>query len=138
MRPYHRPAALKLPSPAADVLTDPLGVVVELITDVEPALDSAVVAGLVSNVAPRRNTRRRLAQALLKNPSLLTTGRSPAPRVAGSLLIALRQAGAVNISAPICADCSEPLRTLQRRGQDWYCSTCGAALLPCVSCGKMR
>jgi hypothetical protein len=129
---------LKLPPPAADVLTDPLGVIVELITDVEPALDSAVVAGLVSNVAPGRNTRRRLAQALLNNPSLLTTGRSPAPRVAGNLLIALRQAGAVNISAPICADCSEQLGTLQRRGQDWYCSTCGVAALPCVRCGKMR
>jgi len=127
-----------VPPPAADALPDPLGVVVELITDVEPALDSAVVAGLVNNVAPGRNTRRRLAQTLLNNPSLLTTGRSPAPRVAGSLLIALRQAGAVNISAPICADCSKQLRTMQRRGQNWYCSICGAPLLRCAICGKMR
>ena len=50
---------------------------------------------LVRSVAAGRAKRRRLAQALLDKPSLLVDGRSPAPRVAGDLLIALRQAGAV-------------------------------------------
>src|ERR687887_2435923 len=99
-----------------DVLTDPVGVVVELVTRLEPALDRAAVEGVVSGVAVGRAKRRRLAQALLDKPSLLADGRSPAPRVVADLLIALRQAGAEQISPPVCATCGKPLRTLQRRG----------------------
>jgi hypothetical protein len=126
-----------VPSPAGDAVSDPVGVVIELISAVESALDTAVVAGVVTAVAPGRNTRRRLAQALRETPSLLTDGRSPAPRVVGNLLIALRQAGAVSISPPVCTTCSKQLRTLQRRGQDWYCGVCGPALLQCAVCGKI-
>src|SRR5680860_1801121 len=86
---------------------DPLGVVV------------------VKDVSGGRAKRRRLAQALLEKPTLLADGCSPAPRVVGDLLIALRIAGAVNISPPVCAECGKRLRTLQRRGQDWYCGVCG-------------
>ena len=89
-------------------------------------------------VAACRAKRRRLAQALLDKPSLLTDGRSPAPRVAGVLLIALRQAGAVIISPPVCAGCGKQLRTLQRRGQDWYCGVCGPEPEPCAGCGLAR
>src|SRR5664279_543798 len=124
--------------PSGGVLDDPLGVVVGLIIEVEPGLDVAVVTGVVAAVAPGRNVRRRLARALAERPSLLTDGRSPAPRVVGSLLIALRQAGAVNISEPVCAGCGKQLRTMQRRGQDWYCSVCGPETLQCASCGRNR
>ena len=89
-------------------------------------------------VAAGRAKRRRLAQALLDKPSLLTDGRSPAPRVAGDLLIALRRAGAVTISPPVCAACGKQLRTLQRRGQDWYCGACGLRPEPCSRCGLSR
>ena len=88
-----------MPGTAADAVTDPLGAVLELIAAVESVLDTAVAAAVVSGVAPGRNVRRRLAQALTERPTILTDGRSPAPKVAGSLLIALRQAGAVSISA---------------------------------------
>lgn len=121
-----------------DVLADPVGIVVELVTGLEPALDRAAVEGVVSTVAAGRAKRRRLAQALIDKPTLLTDGRSPAPRVVGDLLIALRNAGAVSISPPCCATCGKHLRTLQRRGDDWYCAVCGPKPEPCTACGSTR
>jgi len=117
---------------------DPVGVITTLIIQVEPDLDAHVVASVLAAVAPGRNVRRRLAQALAERPALLTDGRSPAPRVVGSLLIALRRAGAVSVAAPVCAGCGKSLLTLQRRGRDWYCGVCGPTSTPCVGCGKTR
>jgi len=120
------------------VLADPVGVVAGLLCAAEPGLDRQMAGDLVRSVAAGRAKRRRLAQALLDKPSLLVDGRSPAPRVAGDLLIALRQAGAVTISPPVCAGCGKPLRTVQRRGQDWYCGACGPRPEPCARCGLSR
>ena len=119
-------------------VTDPDGVITALIIQVEPGLDADVVAGVLAAVAPGRNVRRRLAQALAERPGILTDGRSPAPRVAGSVLIALRRAGAVRVSAPVCTGCGKPLNTFQRRGQDWYCGVCGPTPTRCVGCGNLR
>ena len=120
------------------MLADPVGVVAGLLCAAEPGLDRQVAGDLVRSVAAGRAKRRRLAQALLGKPSLLVDGRSPAPRVAGDLLIALRHAGAVTISPPVCAGCGKPLRTVQRRGQDWYCGACGPRPEPCARCGLSR
>ncbi|MDT5054959.1 MAG: hypothetical protein QOF66_3325 [Mycobacterium sp.] len=128
--------ATRTPDPFID--TDPLGVIADLIVGVESTLDRASIADVVADVAGGRAKRRRLAQALLQRPALLTDGRSPAPRVIGNLLIALRDAGAVRISPPVCTDCGKQLRTLQRRGEDWYCGVCGPRLEPCAGCGKTR
>lgn len=121
-----------------EVLADPIGVVVGLICCIDSGLDREAITALVAGVAAGRVKRRRLAQALLDNPSLLANGRSPAPRVVGDLLIALARVGATGISAPVCADCGKALRTLTRRGQDWYCGTCGPAPEPCAGCGHPR
>ncbi|MGH3791276.1 MAG: hypothetical protein ACRDQ9_10855, partial [Pseudonocardiaceae bacterium] len=125
-------------APPSGVLADPLGVVVDLIAELEPALNLPVIEEVVGRVAGGRAKRRRLAQALADEPKLLTQGRSPAPRVVGNLLIALRNAGAVRVSPPVCAECDKPLRTLQRRGQDWYCGGCGPRREPCTACGQTR
>jgi hypothetical protein len=69
---------------------------------------------------------------------VLADGRSPAPRVVGDLLIALRKAGADSVSPPVCATCGKRLRTLQRRGEDWYCGVCGPQPEPCAGCGQSR
>ena len=123
---------------AAEVLADPVGVVAGLLCGAEPGLDRQVAGDLVRGVAAGRAKRRRLAQALVDKPSLLADGRSPAPRVAGDLLIALGRAGAVAISPPVCAGCGKQLRTLQRRGQDWYCGAYGPEPEPCARCGLSR
>jgi hypothetical protein len=120
------------------VLTDPTGLVVDLVTAIEPTLDRATVAGIVEDVAAGRAKQRRLAQALRQRPGLLTDGRSPAPRVVGDLLIALKAAGAGRVSSPVCAQCGKQLRSLQRRGEDWYCGGCGPKPEPCAACGNAR
>jgi hypothetical protein len=121
-----------------EVLADPLGVIVGIICKDGRALDSRAVEEIVERVAPGRSKRRRLAQALADRPSLLTEGRSPAPRVVGDLLAALRQSGAQGISAPRCAGCDKELRSFRRRGEDWYCAACGPEPLACAACGKVR
>ena len=127
-----------MPAFSPRVLADPLAVLVGLVGGVDTGVDPRVIADVVQRVAAGRAKRRYLAQALLDSPSLLVDGRSPAPRVAGDLLIALRRAGAVTISPPVCADCGKALRTLQRRGEHWYCGVCGPRRERCVGCGQTR
>ncbi|MGH9054428.1 MAG: hypothetical protein ACRDZX_17170, partial [Acidimicrobiales bacterium] len=114
-----------------EVLADPDAVIVAAVCDVDPSADRRAVADTVTAVAPGRSTSRRLAQALLDRPSILTTGRSPAPRVTAALLLALRKLG-VAVSAPRCATCAKQLATFFRRGQDWYCTPCGRTPLACA------
>ena len=92
-----------------------------------------------SSPASRVGERNRgVWQAFLaEHPAVLTDGRSPAPRAVGDLLIALRKAGA-EVSPPVCAECGKPMRTLQRRGQDWYCGACSLRPAPCAACGQLR
>ena len=123
---------------AAAVLADPIGVVVDVVAVAEPGLDPAAITTVVAAVAGGRVKRRRLAQAVLDRPAVLIDGRSPAARVVGDLLLALRQAGATNICAPVCADCGRALRSLQRRGQDWLCAGCSRRPARCCACGQLR
>jgi hypothetical protein len=123
---------------APEVLADPVGVVVDLIEERHVALERTVIEDVVIGVAGGRAKRRRLAQVLLERPSVLDDGRSPAPRVVGDPLIALGKANASNISSPVCANCNKALRTLQRRGEDWYCGVCGPSREACTACGKTR
>ena len=121
-----------------DVLADPVGAIVALVAGVEPALSRAAAEDVVISVAGGRAKRRKLAAALAERPAVLADGRSPAPRVIGDLLIALRKAGATVISPPACAGCGKDLATMQRRGQDWYCRACGPRREPCGACGSAR
>ena len=121
-----------------DVLTDPVGVIVGLVVDVEPGLDRARISEVVADLAGGRAKRRRLAQALLARPGILTDGRSPAPEAIGKLLTALRDAGAVSVSAPVCTECGKAMRAFQRRGQDWYCGVHGPKTAACAVCGNVR
>jgi len=127
-----------MPDATADILTDPVGTVVGLLRAANTGLEDVQMAEVVNSVAAGRATQRRLGQALVSRPSLLADGCSPAPRVAGDLLIALAGAGAVNISLPACATCGKKLRTFQRRGENWYCGPCGSPKVKCAGCGNMR
>lgn len=125
----------------ADALLDPLGVVADLVGRLEPTLGAAAVRDIAARVAAGRAKRRRLALALLTDPAVLTHGRSPAPRVVGELLVALRAAGATKTSAPRCADCDRQVRAFYRRGADWICSGCWGKQrnhAACDGCGRHR
>jgi uncharacterized protein YidB (DUF937 family) len=121
-----------------DVCPDPAGVIAGLVASLEPALSRAVIEEIVAGAAGGRAKQRRLASALLERPAVLTDGRSPAPQAVATMLIALRDAGAAGIAAPACAGCAKPLRTFARRGQDWFCHTCGPSREPCAACGSTR
>jgi hypothetical protein len=58
---------------AAEVLADPVGVMVGLIEAREPGLEHDVITAIVEQLAGGRAKRRRLAQALLDRPGVLTT-----------------------------------------------------------------
>jgi hypothetical protein len=125
--------------PGAD---DSVWVIVSKIRDVETGLDPAVLEATVHTVGGRRARMRQLANALADRPGVLTDGRSPAPQCVGDLLIALRKAGARRISAPVCATsgCGRELSSMQRRGQDWYCSGCKRERLQeeCAGCSETK
>jgi hypothetical protein len=119
-------------------VSDPIGLITQLVAAVEDQLKPEQIRAVVTAVAGGRAKSRRLALALANRPEVLADGRSPAPRAVGELLIALRQAGAATVSPPCCADCGKRLRTFQRRGQDWYCAVCGPRPEPCSACGNTR
>lgn len=123
---------------APEVLADPIAVIVGLVSQHDSSLNEVVVTEVVLAVAGGRSTRRRLAQALLDRPEVLLDGRSPAPRAVADLLIAVRKAGATGMSLPVCAECGKQLRTVQRRGEHWYCGVCGPVRQPCAACGQLR
>jgi hypothetical protein len=115
---------------------DPVGLITELVAAPEPRLAAEQIRGIATAVAGGRAKSRRLASALAGRPAVLADGRSPAPRVVGDLLVALREAGARSVSPPRCARCGKQLTTFQRNGQDWYCSACGqqgAEPVPCAA-----
>jgi hypothetical protein len=119
-------------------VSDPIGLVVELVAAVEPTLAPERVRGVVTPVAGGRAKARRLAAALAQRPEVLLDGRSPAPRAVGELLLALHRAGATTISPPCCAECGKQLGSLQRRGQHWYCTVCDRRTDTCAGCGNTR
>lgn len=126
-------------APGGRAVSDPAGLITGLVTAAEPQLTLEQIRAVVTAVAGGRAKSRRLAAAITSRPQVLTDGRSPAPRAVGELLIALRAAGATGISPPCCAGCGKPMRTLQRRGQDWFCTVCGKLEAePCAACGNVR
>ena len=112
-------------------VSDPVGLITELVGAAEEGLGVERIRAVVHEVAGGRAKSRRLAAALAGRPAVLADGRSPAPLVAGELLLALRAAGARSVSPPCCAGCGRPLGSLQRRGQDWYCAAWGVSLQLC-------
>ena len=85
------PGTEALTTETADVLADPVGLIVDLVASVELALDRTAITAVVTRVAGGRVRQRRLVRCLAGRPSVLADGRSPASEAAGDLLIALRR-----------------------------------------------
>ena len=119
-----------------EVLTDPVGVIVRLVEAVEPDLDATMIRAIVATVVRTRTSRRRLASALLDDPSVLRTGRLPAPSSAARLLVALRDAGAGHMPLPCCGMCGRASRRLH--GPGWSCARCGNPRQVCAGCRQDR
>lgn len=121
-----------------DLLLEPVAAVVDLVLAADGTLDRETMHGIVKQVAGGRAKSRRLAAALAEDPAVLRTGRSPAPKAVGDLLLVLRAAGAAGVAPPRCADCDREITSMQRRGELWYCSPCFTRPQPCVACGQVR
>ena len=80
-------------------VSDPIGLIVDLIAAVERQMEPEQIRAVVTAVAGGRAKSRRLAKVLADRPEVLAHGQSPAPRAVGDLLIALRKAGASTVSA---------------------------------------
>ena len=119
-------------------VSDPIGVIADLVAAgrAGPGSRRGRVGGRQASPAAGPNAAAS-PRPWPAGPRCSTDGRSPAPRAVGDLLIALRQAGAATVSPPFCAECGKPLRTLQRRGEDWYCGVCGPVRQPCAGCGDI-
>lgn len=89
----------------AEATADLIGLVVRLVTGIEPTPTAEAVRQEVAKVAGGRAKSRRLAQNLLTDPRLLISGRPPVPWSVGQLLLGLRAAGATAIAAPRCGEC---------------------------------
>jgi hypothetical protein len=124
--------------PAGEAVTDPVGTIVALVAAVGPAIEAVALQRVVEQASGGRAKRRRLAAELAADPSVLSTGRSPASKGAGDLLLALRAAGAAGVPAPGCAECGRELSSMQRRGDHWYCSPCFTRPETCAGCGNAR
>jgi hypothetical protein len=124
--------------PDGDAVTDPVGTIVTLVAAVGPAIEAGTLRRVVEQASGGRAKRRRLAAELAGDPSVLSTGRSPASKAAGDLLLALRAAGATGISPPWCAECGREVTSMQRRGDHWYCSPCFTRPETCGGCGSLR
>jgi hypothetical protein len=121
------------------VMSDPAGLITQLVMEAGPGLGREQVREAVSAVAGGRAKSRRLALALAGRPEVLADGRSPAPRAVADLLVALHDAGSGETSLPACAQCGRKVRGFQRAGQDWYCSSCARTHdEPCAACGENR
>jgi hypothetical protein len=124
--------------PDGDAVTDPVRMIVALVAAISPVVEAGTLRRVVEQASGGRAKRRRLAAELAGDPSVLSTGRSPASKAAGDLLLALRAAGAAGISPPWCAECGREVTSMQRRGDRWYCPPCFTRPETCGGCGSLR
>jgi hypothetical protein len=86
-------------------VTDPAGVIVEMVAAAEPGLDASTITAAVVEVSATKVKQRVLAQALFADPELLTSARPHGPRSIERLIHALLARGAVHVVLPECARC---------------------------------
>lgn len=127
------------PDRGAEAEREPLDGLVDVLCQVETALDRDTIRKVTAGVVRQRARQRRLAAELSAAPDVLRTGAPPAPNAVGRLLLALKSAGAVQLAAPICRVCGREVRRLTFATRTWGCSSCLSAppaKVPCTRCGR--
>ncbi|MBC9719498.1 hypothetical protein H9Y04_44055, partial [Streptomyces sp. TRM66268-LWL] len=120
--------------------TDPLAVITVTVRAVESHLAEADIAEAVSAVVRQKPAQRKLAQALLGHPDLLTSMRPMGPPSVQRLIEELVSRGAQQVRPPRCAHCGRQKKLPHVHGAVRICSTCAARRRTtcevCVTCGK--
>ncbi|MDH6502430.1 hypothetical protein [Streptomyces sp. SAI-149] len=121
-------------------LTEPTALIAEVVLAIEPELSPAVVAEAVASTAKMKPRHRKLAEALSRDPELLTSGRPEGPVTIQKLVRALLAVGATRVVLPRCAHCGKQHRLPSLDGDQRICAYCqmkqAAAANPCVICGR--
>jgi hypothetical protein len=120
---------------------DPVDLIAETVTGVDPTLTAGQVAEAVSAAVPRAGQRQRLAWVLQDRPGLLTGAGAEAPVPSVLRLIdRLCDAGAQGITRPACPGCGRVIHLHRPIGGRWLCRNCTARsrAQPCSRCGSVR
>ncbi|WP_280302276.1 hypothetical protein [Nocardia abscessus] len=107
-------------------LAEPVAVIVEVLGRVEPDLDPSVLAEVVEQVAQSRAGRRKLAEVLVRNPQLLTSGRAEGPPMVDRLIDAVRERVGRWVVPVCCGQCGRPAKRMAIYNADGLriCVTC--------------
>ncbi|PCG87055.1 hypothetical protein CIB93_05835 [Streptomyces sp. WZ.A104] len=122
--------------------TAPEDVICEVVRSADASCRALDVTKVITAVFRHRPQRRELAEALVADPGLLTSGRGQGPRSIERLIRALRECGATGVVLPGCGDCGQqrPLKALAETGR--ICGTCvgrrRVRVNPCVICGSIN
>jgi hypothetical protein len=95
-------------------ITDPIGLITDLVAAVEPHLGPDRVRRVAVAIAGRRAKSRRVASALAERPEVLLDGRSPAPRAVGGPSVFARAA------IPVLASAGEAPQLPAACGAAWW------------------
>src|ERR1700712_924887 len=79
--------------------------ILDVLERVEPELSRRVLLDAVHATGKTKPKRRRLAEALLLDETVLTSGDATGPLVVNQLIDELRARGATNVHPPRCAQC---------------------------------
>ncbi|MEO3863628.1 hypothetical protein [Acrocarpospora sp. B8E8] len=124
--------------PAPD---DPVDALLDLLAGLEPALAREALLAAVNQAAARPDGHRRLAQAIVSQPDLLTGqgARAETPSVL-RLIDALAEAGARAVVVPSCPRCGRRKQLGPPIEGVRLCHGCGpkARAVACGRCGKIR
>ena len=120
---------------------DPIGLLAEAVCVISPDLEAADVIAALGRVTVGATRQRRLAWAIVDQPSLLTGAGSDAPAPAVLRFIdELLAAGASNILRPSCPRCGRTVALSKLLDGQRVCRTCSAhhRAVPCAGCGAVR
>jgi hypothetical protein len=120
---------------------DPVAILTEVITRLEPSLSAGRIAAAAWRAQPGLAKLRRLAWAVEDAPGLLTGDGEHAPMPTVLRLIdELCDTGAQAIARPACPGSHRVIRLAQRISGQWLCRNCvaRARAQSCSRCGVLR
>lgn len=125
-------------SQSSSLVADPMGVIIGVIAQLDPA-PTAQLAALIADVVPQQARRVSLAEQLDAQPDLLTgAGAHGSPAVV-KLIEGLIARHIVGVVAPACPFCSRIVALPRNRDGLRCCKSCwnAARAKPCARCGKV-
>ena len=115
--------------------------VVTVLHRVEPTLNPPMLLDAFHTIGQTKMRRRTLADAVLADPTILTSGAPTGPLIVSQLINHLLAHGASNVRRPRCAHCDHttPLTSISSDGNR-ICTPCAAKIRRdrnrCVKCGN--